>query len=80
MVTGKKSQYPLRDIDNFVFSTDFDKSANVIKRKNDKRSFFVSFDKLHISRNVKKNNEINFRAIIVRAIKHRGSGRLISVT
>jgi hypothetical protein len=40
--------------DNFVFLMDFDKSANVIKRKNDKRSFFVSFDKLHTSRNVKK--------------------------
>jgi hypothetical protein len=52
-----------RDINNFVFLMDSD------KRKNYKRSFFVSFDKLHTSRNVKKNNEIIFHAII-----RRGSG------
>jgi hypothetical protein len=57
----KSHSAPIHDIDNIVFLMDFDKSAYVIIRKNDKRSFLVVLDKRHTLRNVKKINEIIFR-------------------
>ncbi len=51
----------------------FDNSTHVIISKNDKLSFFETLLKWHPRGNVKKNNEVNFLAIIRRAIKHRGS-------
>ena len=60
-------------VEHLVFFMGFDNSTHAIISKNDKLSFFETFAKWHSRGNVKKNNEINFRAIIVRAIKHRGS-------
>jgi hypothetical protein len=60
-------------LEHFVFFMGFDNGTHEIISKNDKLSFFETFVNWHSRGNVKKNNEINFRAIIRRAIKHRGS-------
>ena len=52
---------------------DLDNTANAIKSKNDKNSFFEEYAKWHAKRNAAIKNEIILRVIILRSIIRRGS-------